>query len=233
MYKLSVYSLVRAVSRAEVVNEGINTPSPVLRPDVTVDSQVARREVIEALTREAMKSYSRTLHHVSRRGFGDVANDAVQETLLLLVRRATNPAFVPPVVMFAWLCRWSVCSAFVLRRHGSRLDYVAFDEEVEAYARQQIELAEADVAASPDRELQIEAEERALADLRERAKNARNELRPLDRETFDAEIERRERGETASERHRRRLERARRRAKRVFARHGITSAVPPDDLPPP
>lgn len=195
--------------------------------------QRERKAVIGALVREAMKSYSRVLRHVTRRGFGDIAEDAVQETLLLLVRRAMEPAFVPPVVMLAWLYFYSVCSAFVLRRHGRHIDYVTFDEEVEAYARQQIEFAEADAAASPDRGLLSEVEERALADWCERTKRARAELLPRDRETFDVEVARRERGEAASPLHRKRLERARPRARRVFARYHVTSASPPDDLLPP
>lgn len=191
-----------------------------------------RRAIVDALVREAMKSYSGAVRNITRRGFGDIAKDAVQETLLLLVRRATKPAFVVPVVMRAWLYRWSVCSAFVLRRHGGRIDHVTFDEEVEAYARQQIEFAEADAAASPDHELLSEVEERAITDWHERTRNAQGELLARDRETFDAEVARRDRGEAASPLHRKHLERARMRARPIFARWRITSAVPPDDLPP-
>lgn len=234
MHSYSEASLPTAVGREEAVDEATRTPLPVPR-NVVVDGPPGARSVgIEALAREAMKSYSRALRHVIRRGFGDIAEDAVQETLLLLVRRATDPDFEPPVVMRAWLYRWSVCSAFVLRRHGGRIDRVTFDEEVEAYARQQIEFAEADAAASPDHGLRTEVEERARADWRARTGRARAELSPPDRETLDAEVARRDRGEAALPLHRKRLERARPRARRVFARHHLTSAAPPDDvLPPP
>ncbi len=192
-----------------------------------------RNAVVEALAREAMKSYSRAVRHVTRRGFGDIAKDAVQEALLLLVRRAMDPAFEPPVVMRAWLYRWSVCSAFVLRRHGGRIDHATFDEEVEAYARHSLEFAEQDAAAAPDHELHAEVEEQARTDWQERTRRACAELLPRDQETLNAEVARRDRGEAASPLHRKRLERARLRARPIFARRRITSAVPPDDLPPP
>jgi hypothetical protein len=141
-----------------------------------------------------------------------------------------DPAFVPPIVMRAWLYRWSVCSAFVLRRHGGPIDQVAFDGEVEANARASMEFAEQDAAAAPDHRLRAEAEERARNDWRDRIECARAELSPLDRETLDVEVARLDRGETALPRHRKRLERARPRARRVLSRYGLTNSAVPDDV---
>ena len=215
---------------AEARNETNDTLSgaPERAPMSTVTATC--NATVEALAREAMKSYSRAVRHVTRRGFGDIAKDAVQEALLLLVRRAADPAFVPPVVMHAWVYRWSVCSAFVLRRRGGRLDHVAFDDEVEAYARAGAELAERDAAFAPDHGLRAEAEERARDDWGDRIECARAELSPLDRETFDAEVARLDRGESAPPRHRKRLERARPRAQRVFSGYGLTNSAVPDNV---
>lgn len=190
----------------------------------------ACRTVAEALAREAMKSYARAVRHVARRDFVDIAEDAVQEAMLHLVRRAADPTFVPPVVMRAWLFRWSVCSAFVLRRHGGRVDYVTFDDEVEAYAHQSAEFAERDEADAPDRGLLAEVEERARVDWCDRIERARAEFRPLDRETFDVEVARVDQREPAPPRHRKRLERARPRARRVFSRHGLICSEVPGDV---
>lgn len=233
MHSDSTVTMPAFVGRAEARNETNDTPSGASEHSRMSTGAATRNAMAEALAREAMKSFSRAVRHVTRRGFGDIAKDAVQEALFLLVRRAMNPTFEAPVVMLAWLCRWSVCSAFVLRRHGGRVNHATFDEEVEAYARHQIEFAEADAGASPDHGLHAEVEERVRTDVRERARRARAELKPIDRETFDVEVERLDRGEAASPLHRKRLERARRRARPIFARHRLTSAVLPDDLPPP
>jgi len=173
-----------------------------------------------------MKSRARAIRFVSWKGFDDIAQDAVQEALLILARRAEAPAFVPPISMRAWLFRWSVCSAHVLRREGDRLDVVSFDAAVEAFAHACNVAAEED-AASPDARLDADADAAALDAWRDRVGAAREALLPQDRAALDAELARDAAGAVADAAHRKRLQRARRRASVVLGRHGIRSARPP------
>ncbi len=194
---------------------------------------VCYRLLVRALTLKVERHRARAVRHVARRGFEDIAQDAVSEALLFFVRKAREPSFTPPDDERAWLYCWSVCCAYVMRRRGGGGGHVPFDEEVEAHARACAEFAERDLPVAPDHGLLVDAEERARKDWRARIRCARAELPPLDGETFDAEVARIDRGDTAPPRHRKRLERARPRARRVFARHGLTSARAPDDMPPP
>lgn len=185
-----------------------------------------RRVIAEALVREAMKSRARAVRYVTWKGFRDIALDAVQEALLLLARRAADPAFVPPVTMRAWLFRWSVCSAHVLRREGRRLDVVSFDEAVEAFAHACNQAADDDTS-SPDARLAAEADEGEVEAWRAQVTEAREAFLSQDRAALDAEVTREDEGTVADPAHRKRLERARRRTIPLLAERGIRSARPP------
>lgn len=164
--------------------------------------------------------------HLARRGFEDIADDALQETFLHFVRRSREPGFVAPEVPKAWLLRWVVCIAYVLRRANGRLDEVTLDAEVAEHARACARLV-ADHATSPDARLDAEADAATLDAWRDRVGAARESLLPQDRAALDAELARDAAGAVADAAHRKRLQRARRRASVVLGRHGIRSARPP------
>lgn len=184
------------------------------------------RSGLERLVRELERHRTRALQHLARRGFADLAEDALQETLLHFVRKAGDPGFVLPEVPKAWLFRWSVCCAYVLRRAGQRLDTVSFDQAVEAYASA-CNVTTADTTSTPDAGLHAMADAGEFDAWAAQVAEARAALLPQDREALDVEVAREARGESANPRHRKRLERARRRGTTVFVRFGISRARPP------
>lgn len=179
------------------------------------------------------------LEHLRRRGFGDIAEEAVTNALHVLVVKVHDPLFAPPEKPVAWLMRRSVLEAYTLRRENPSLVWgtpeldqlVDFVENVTCGDLAHTGLAD-EHADDPERNLRAEVEARAAEHWRERVLAALGELPAQDVATLHAEIERGEAGATATPAHRKRLERARVRARRALAQYGINSATIPDDLPP-
>jgi DNA-directed RNA polymerase specialized sigma24 family protein len=167
--------------------------------------------------RELSTHRTRAVRHVRRRRFApNIAEDAVHRALEIFAHRARDPAFTLPKVPKAWLFFWSVGCAHSLIREAARSTPVSSQDVMN-----EVLSGGAEDSWSPDARLN------SLATVEEKTAESRlfssafSALLPQDRETFEAEVAREDRGDPATPRHRKRLERARHRCATVFARFGI------------
>lgn len=191
-----------------------------------------------ALLLEAHRGRRCAVDHLRWRGFGDIAEDAVTSALHVLAVKLHDPLFRPPGAPRKWLLRRSVLEAYSLRRASPSSSYQAGDlgqilgfvESVTCRDIAHTGLVDED-AGDPERHLRAEIEAHAAEYWRACVLAALHDLSPQDLAVLKREVDRAEQGLTATPLHRKRLERARTRARRVFARYGITGPVVFDDLP--
>lgn len=187
---------------------------------------------------EVLDHRDQALAHLRRKGFGDVADDAVMNVLQVLTTQALAPDFRPPMRLKEWFLHRSLLEGYTLRRRTASV--VGRGRHAGVPLSHAEGLTCADVAhtglfdehaGDPERNLFAEVEARAAEGWRDRIAIALGAIPPQDLATLYTEIARAETGATATPAHRKRLERARIRARRALASCGITNAVIPDDLP--
>lgn len=179
------------------------------------------------------------LEHLRRRGFGDIADDAVMNALLALTTMALDPGAHPPPKIREWLLYRSALEGYALRRRAAAVAGtnphlgvpLALAAGLTCGAVAHTGLVDAD-AGDPERNLRATIEARAGEHWRACVGAAVGTLSSQDLTTLHAEIERVGTGAVATAAHRKRLERARIRARRALALYGVTDATIPDELPP-
>ncbi len=179
--------------------------------------------------------------HLVRRGYADVAEDAIANVLVTLAEQLNHPAFAPPVSHKAYIIFYSLVEARAIRERermagatsggvgGTRSPIaVPLDaaEGVSAASLTESDFLDA-AQGDPERPLQEGIEECARLAWYSAVALAIAEFAPGDREVLEAEVSRTEPADTAR---RKRVERARRRARHILSRYGIRRAAPPPDF---